>query len=68
MFLSVCPAGCLYYICKALEKDIGYSKGRVLKEKIFEEQPCLRRDSMKMFSKLYAPFANYVVLLKNKLV
>ncbi|KAI4883149.1 hypothetical protein NFI96_028036, partial [Prochilodus magdalenae] len=43
---------CLYYICKALEKDIGYSKGRVLKEKIFEEQPCLRRDSMKMFSKI----------------
>nr|XP_055023521.1 calcineurin-binding protein cabin-1-like isoform X2 [Misgurnus anguillicaudatus] len=46
---------CLYYICKALEKDTGYSKGRVLKEKIFEEQPCLRRDSMKMFSKLYGP-------------
>uniref|UniRef100_A0A8C2GFY2 Calcineurin binding protein 1 n=1 Tax=Cyprinus carpio TaxID=7962 RepID=A0A8C2GFY2_CYPCA len=44
---------CLYYICKALEKDTGYSKGRVLKEKIFEEQPCLRRDSMKMFSKLW---------------
>uniref|UniRef100_A0AAR2KKN4 Calcineurin-binding protein cabin-1 n=1 Tax=Pygocentrus nattereri TaxID=42514 RepID=A0AAR2KKN4_PYGNA len=43
---------CLYYICKALEKDIGYTKGRVLKEKIFEEQPCLRRDSMKMFSKV----------------
>uniref|UniRef100_A0A671KQ47 Calcineurin-binding protein cabin-1 n=1 Tax=Sinocyclocheilus anshuiensis TaxID=1608454 RepID=A0A671KQ47_9TELE len=43
---------CLYYICKALEKDTGYSKGRVLKEKIFEEQSCLRRDSMKMFSKL----------------
>ncbi|XP_051510129.1 calcineurin-binding protein cabin-1 isoform X1 [Myxocyprinus asiaticus] len=43
---------CLYYICKALEKDSGYTKGRVLKEKIFEEQPCLRRDSMKMFSKL----------------
>uniref|UniRef100_A0A8C1UIQ5 Calcineurin-binding protein cabin-1 n=1 Tax=Cyprinus carpio TaxID=7962 RepID=A0A8C1UIQ5_CYPCA len=43
---------CLYNICKALEKDTGYSKGRVLKEKIFEEQPCLRRDSMKMFSKL----------------
>ncbi|XP_067269100.1 calcineurin-binding protein cabin-1 isoform X2 [Pseudorasbora parva] len=43
---------CLYYICKALEKDTCYSKGRVLKEKIFEEQPCLRRDSMKMFSKL----------------
>uniref|UniRef100_A0A8B9KDX4 Calcineurin binding protein 1 n=1 Tax=Astyanax mexicanus TaxID=7994 RepID=A0A8B9KDX4_ASTMX len=45
---------CLYHICKALEKDIGYTKGRVLKEKIFEEQPCLRRDSMKMFSKMYA--------------
>lgn len=45
-------AGCLYYICKALEKDIGYSKGWVLKEKIFEEQPCLRRDSIKLFSKL----------------
>uniref|UniRef100_A0A8B9KC98 Calcineurin binding protein 1 n=1 Tax=Astyanax mexicanus TaxID=7994 RepID=A0A8B9KC98_ASTMX len=44
---------CLYHICKALEKDIGYTKGRVLKEKIFEEQPCLRRDSMKMFSKMY---------------
>ncbi|XP_034162577.2 calcineurin-binding protein cabin-1 isoform X1 [Pangasianodon hypophthalmus] len=43
---------CLYYICKALEKDIGYTKGWVLKEKIFEEQPCLRRDSMKLFSKL----------------
>ncbi|XP_057211777.1 calcineurin-binding protein cabin-1 isoform X3 [Triplophysa rosa] len=43
---------CLYYICKALEKDVGFSKGHVLKEKIFEEQPCLRRDSMKMFSKL----------------
>ncbi|XP_030622423.1 calcineurin-binding protein cabin-1 [Chanos chanos] len=43
---------CLYYICKALEKDSGYTKGRVLREKIFEEQPCLRRDSMKMFSKL----------------
>ncbi|XP_049341483.1 calcineurin-binding protein cabin-1 isoform X2 [Astyanax mexicanus] len=43
---------CLYHICKALEKDIGYTKGRVLKEKIFEEQPCLRRDSMKMFSKI----------------
>ncbi|KAI5622058.1 calcineurin-binding protein cabin-1 isoform X2 [Silurus asotus] len=44
---------CLYYICKALKKDIGYNKGWVLKEKIFEEQPCLRRDSMKLFSKLY---------------
>ncbi|TSO88119.1 Calcineurin-binding protein cabin-1 [Bagarius yarrelli] len=43
---------CLYYICKALEKDIGYTKGWVLKEKIFVEQPCLRRDSMKLFSKL----------------
>ncbi|KAM9474722.1 calcineurin-binding protein cabin-1 isoform 3-T4 [Clarias gariepinus] len=43
---------CLYYICKALEKDMGYTKAWVLKEKIFEEQPCLRQDSMKLFSKL----------------
>ncbi|XP_047656377.1 calcineurin-binding protein cabin-1 isoform X2 [Tachysurus fulvidraco] len=43
---------CLHYICKALEKDIGYTKAWVLKEKIFEEQPCLRRDSMKLFLKL----------------
>nr|XP_051693044.1 calcineurin-binding protein cabin-1 isoform X1 [Oryctolagus cuniculus]XP_051693045.1 calcineurin-binding protein cabin-1 isoform X1 [Oryctolagus cuniculus]XP_051693046.1 calcineurin-binding protein cabin-1 isoform X1 [Oryctolagus cuniculus] len=40
---------CLYFICKALEKDCRYSKGLVLKEKIFEEQPCLRRDSLRMF-------------------
>ncbi|TRY56617.1 hypothetical protein DNTS_023521 [Danionella cerebrum] len=43
---------CLFHICKALEKDSGYSKGLVLKEKIFEEQPSLRRDSVKLFSKL----------------
>ncbi|GCB73048.1 hypothetical protein scyTo_0006600, partial [Scyliorhinus torazame] len=42
---------CLYYICKALEKDCRYSKGLVLKEKIFEEQPCLRKDSFRMFLK-----------------
>ncbi|OCU01837.1 hypothetical protein XELAEV_18007614mg [Xenopus laevis] len=42
---------CLYFICKALEKDCRYSKGLVLKEKIFEEQPCLRRDSFRMFLK-----------------
>lgn len=53
--LVTCLAGCLYYICKALEKDMGYTKAWVLKEKIFEEQPCLRRDSMKLFSKLYVP-------------
>ncbi|XP_058512472.1 calcineurin-binding protein cabin-1 isoform X1 [Ochotona princeps] len=40
---------CLYFICKALEKDCRYSKGLVLKEKIFEEQPCLRKDSLRMF-------------------
>ncbi|CAH2295452.1 calcineurin-binding cabin-1 isoform X2 [Pelobates cultripes] len=44
-------ATCLYYICKALEKDCRYSKGLVLKEKIFEEQPCLRKDSLRMFLK-----------------
>ncbi|XP_075291207.1 calcineurin-binding protein cabin-1 isoform X6 [Opisthocomus hoazin] len=42
---------CLYFICKALEKDCLYSKGLVLKEKIFEEQPCLRKDSLRMFLK-----------------
>ncbi|MXQ97647.1 hypothetical protein E5288_WYG019122 [Bos mutus] len=40
---------CLYFICKALEKDCRYSKGLVLKEKIFQEQPCLRQDSLRMF-------------------
>uniref|UniRef100_A0A8C9ENT0 Calcineurin binding protein 1 n=1 Tax=Pavo cristatus TaxID=9049 RepID=A0A8C9ENT0_PAVCR len=42
---------CLYFICKALEKDCLYSKGLVLKEKIFEEQPLLRKDSLRMFLK-----------------
>uniref|UniRef100_A0A8C6ZEP1 Calcineurin-binding protein cabin-1 n=1 Tax=Nothoprocta perdicaria TaxID=30464 RepID=A0A8C6ZEP1_NOTPE len=42
---------CLYFICKALEKDCLYSKGLVLKERIFEEQPCLRKDSLRMFLK-----------------
>ncbi|XP_072561879.1 calcineurin-binding protein cabin-1 isoform X2 [Paramormyrops kingsleyae] len=42
---------CLYFICKALEKDPCYSKGLVLKERIFQEQPCLRRDSFQMFLK-----------------
>ncbi|XP_053135173.1 calcineurin-binding protein cabin-1 isoform X2 [Hemicordylus capensis] len=42
---------CLYFICKALERDCQYSKGLVIKEKIFEEQPCLRKDSLRMFLK-----------------
>ncbi|KAM4708678.1 calcineurin-binding protein cabin-1 [Discoglossus pictus] len=42
---------CLYFICKALEKDYRYSKGLVLKEKIFVEQPYLRKDSFRMFLK-----------------
>ncbi|KAM8866749.1 calcineurin-binding protein cabin-1 isoform 1-T1 [Synchiropus picturatus] len=42
---------CLHFISKALEKDYCYTKGLVLKEKIFEEQPCLKRDTMKMFMK-----------------
>ncbi|RXM93244.1 Calcineurin-binding protein cabin-1 [Acipenser ruthenus] len=41
--------GCLYFICKALEKDRCYTKGLVLKERIFEEQPCLRKDSFRLF-------------------
>ncbi|XP_032165956.1 calcineurin-binding protein cabin-1 isoform X2 [Mustela erminea] len=52
-FLRRCSSSssCLYFICKALEKDCRYSKGLVLKEKIFEEQPCLRKDSLRMFLK-----------------
>ncbi|XP_072288589.1 calcineurin-binding protein cabin-1 [Eucyclogobius newberryi] len=42
---------CLYFIAKALEKDHCYTKALVLKEKIFEEQPCLRRDTTQMFKK-----------------
>uniref|UniRef100_A0A3Q3L5W9 Calcineurin-binding protein cabin-1 n=1 Tax=Mastacembelus armatus TaxID=205130 RepID=A0A3Q3L5W9_9TELE len=42
---------CLYFIAKALEKDHCYTKGLVLKEKIFEEQPCLKKDTMQMFMK-----------------
>lgn len=42
---------CLYFIAKALEKDHCYTKALVLKEKIFEEQPCLKRDTMQMFKK-----------------
>ena len=54
IFLCVCVcvvADCLYFISKALEKDNCYTKGLVLKEKIFEEQPCLKRDTMQMFTK-----------------
>ncbi|XP_068423022.1 calcineurin-binding protein cabin-1 isoform X5 [Clinocottus analis] len=42
---------CLYFIAKALERDHCYTKGLVLKEKIFKEQPCLKRDTMQMFIK-----------------
>uniref|UniRef100_A0A3B4BMA2 Uncharacterized protein n=1 Tax=Periophthalmus magnuspinnatus TaxID=409849 RepID=A0A3B4BMA2_9GOBI len=42
---------CLYFIAKALEKDHCYTKALVLKEKIFEEQPSLRRDTTQMFKK-----------------
>lgn len=44
-------ADCLYFIAKALEKDHCYTKGLVLKEKIFQEQPCLKRDTQQMFMK-----------------
>ncbi|XP_061907693.1 calcineurin-binding protein cabin-1 isoform X1 [Entelurus aequoreus] len=42
---------CLYFISKALEKDRCYTKGLVLKEKIFEEQAGLKRDTMQMFKR-----------------
>lgn len=47
--VPVSPPACLYFICKALEKDCRYSKGLVLKEQIFQEQPRLRQDSLRMF-------------------
>ncbi|XP_051923504.1 calcineurin-binding protein cabin-1 isoform X2 [Hippocampus zosterae] len=42
---------CLYFISKALEKDHCYTKGLVLKEKIFEEQASLKRETMQMFKR-----------------
>ncbi|KAJ6659060.1 hypothetical protein lerEdw1_019363 [Lerista edwardsae] len=52
---------CLYFICKALERDCQYSKGLVLKEKIFQEQPCLRKDSLRMFLKGDTPLQEVTV-------
>ncbi|XP_022096465.1 calcineurin-binding protein cabin-1-like [Acanthaster planci] len=42
-------AGCLFYICQALERDRKYKKGVVLREKMFKEQPSLRKDSYDLF-------------------
>jgi len=42
-------SGCLYWIAKALEKDPEYSKGLVLREKMLQECPHLRRDSQNLF-------------------
>ncbi|XP_038052847.1 calcineurin-binding protein cabin-1-like [Patiria miniata] len=42
-------AGCLYYICQALERDRKYIKGVVLREKMFKDQPSLRKDSYNLF-------------------
>ncbi|XP_038560591.1 calcineurin-binding protein cabin-1 isoform X2 [Micropterus salmoides] len=56
---------CLYFIAKALEKDHCYTKGLVLKEKIFEEQPCLKRDTMQMFIKCDMSI-NYVEVEKEE--
>ncbi|XP_061672214.1 calcineurin-binding protein cabin-1 isoform X3 [Syngnathoides biaculeatus] len=42
---------CLYFISKALEKDHCYTRGLVLKEKIFEEQSSLKRDTIEMFKR-----------------
>ncbi|XP_076807625.1 calcineurin-binding protein cabin-1-like [Clavelina lepadiformis] len=40
---------CLYWISKGLEKDSEYLKGLVLREKMYEECPHLRRDSEALF-------------------
>uniref|UniRef100_A0A2K5L713 Calcineurin binding protein 1 n=1 Tax=Cercocebus atys TaxID=9531 RepID=A0A2K5L713_CERAT len=58
---------CLYFICKALEKDCRYSKGLVLKEKIFEEQPCLRKDSLRMFLKCWKCLGESLLAMYNHL-
>uniref|UniRef100_A0A8C8ZFQ1 Calcineurin binding protein 1 n=1 Tax=Prolemur simus TaxID=1328070 RepID=A0A8C8ZFQ1_PROSS len=58
---------CLYFICKALEKDCRYSKGLVLKEKIFEEQPCLRKDSLRMFLRCWKCLGESLLAMYNHL-
>eukprot|EP00057_Strongylocentrotus_purpuratus_P020780 XP_011675254.1 PREDICTED: calcineurin-binding protein cabin-1 [Strongylocentrotus purpuratus] len=40
---------CLYYIAQALEKDKRYTKGFALRDQMYSEQPCLRRDCLDLF-------------------
>ncbi|XP_041466733.1 calcineurin-binding protein cabin-1-like [Lytechinus variegatus] len=40
---------CLYYIAQALERDKRYTKGLALRDQIYSEQPCLRRDCLDLF-------------------
>ncbi|XP_072181988.1 uncharacterized protein [Diadema setosum] len=40
---------CLYYIAQALERDRYYMKGLALRDQIYSEQPCLRRDCLDLF-------------------
>ncbi|XP_056890296.1 calcineurin-binding protein cabin-1 isoform X5 [Takifugu flavidus] len=56
---------CLYFIAKALERDHCYTKGLVLKERIFEEQPCLKQDTMQMFTKCHVSI-HYVEVEKEE--
>ena len=42
-------AACLIYIARALERDNGYTKGIVLREQIFKEQPSFRQQSSDLF-------------------
>ena len=40
---------CLRYIAKALERDPTYVKALAFMDRIFSEQPSLRRDSLRIF-------------------
>ena len=50
--------GCLYFISKGLQMDLGFTKGHVFKERIFKNSPSLISDfpvfypMVKVFSKL----------------
>ena len=45
----------MYWIAKALEKDFGYTKGLVFREKMICECPHLRSDCQPLFNDWYVP-------------
>ncbi|XP_077863763.1 calcineurin-binding protein cabin-1-like [Saccoglossus kowalevskii] len=40
---------CMHYISKALERDSHYTKGLVLRDKMYQEQPCMKRECELLF-------------------